>query len=200
MLETPCNIKLCRCLKCGVWIEYSDLDGVRWPDKGEICFSDYFSWGENNIYKGISSKLKVNISESKSIVEMFLDHKTSPCFFKNFGNLFADEVITLIQGLKSGIVKIKGSLTYLDFPSFEKFLKEGLKLKNVSTKMVIPVDSVEIFENFDFEIKGQLLKTKKPDFLTAAALLKVYFLPTPSYPLSLINRLAKRKMRWLIPN
>jgi hypothetical protein len=41
---------------------------------------------------------------------------------------------------------------------------------------------------------------KEIDFLFAAAVLEIFFSPIPSYPLSLINRLAKRRMLWLMPN
>ncbi len=183
---------------------------IFWANKEKICFFDYFDWGENSIYKGISDKLKINVSESKSIVEKFLNHQMSSYFAKNFKSMFSNEIITLIQGLKSGGDNIsvggryfsrgKSSLIYLDFPFLKEFLKEGLKLKKISTKMIVSVNSSEIFENFGFELSGQPLKAENPDFLTVSALLEVYFLPIPSYPLSLINRLAKRRMRWLIPN
>jgi hypothetical protein len=163
-------------------------------------FHDYFSWGEESLYRGISDVLKIGISESKAVAEKTLAGETSDNFRKNFEKIFLNEIVSLVQGLKTGASAAGAKQIYLDSPFAEKAMEKGLKFRNISTNMIVPVSFRNILENFGFELAVPAGEAEEADFLFAAAILEIYFSPMPSYPLSLINRLAKRRMMWLMPS
>jgi hypothetical protein len=163
-------------------------------------FYDYFSWGEESLYRGISEILKIGNSESKAITEKMLAGETSGSFKKRFEKMFLNEIASLVQGLRAGASAMDAKRIYLDFPFAEKAMGKGLKFKKISTNMIVPVNFPDILKNFGFELAVPAGEAKEADFLFAAAILETYFSPMPSYPLSLINRLAKRRMMWLMPS
>jgi hypothetical protein len=163
-------------------------------------FHDYFSWGEENLYRGISEILKIGSLESKAVAEKTLAGETSENFRKNFEKIFLNEIVSLVQGLRAGSSATGAKRIYLDFPFVKKAIEGGLKFKNISTNMIVSVNFRDILENFGFELAVPAGEAKEGDFLFAAAILETYFFPMPSCPLSLINRLAKRRMMWLMPN
>jgi hypothetical protein len=168
--------------------------------KGDLGFMDYFSWGEEDLYRGISDNLKIGVSESKFAAEKALAGETSENFKKEFQKIFLGGIAPLVQGLKAGASAAKAKKIFLDFPFAEKAVSEGLKFKNISTNMIISVGFSGVLEKLGFGLNAPADKKEKADFLLAAAILEIYFSPALSYPLSLVNRLAKRRMMWLMPN
>jgi hypothetical protein len=173
---------------------------IFYSDGEKSGFHDYFSWGEESLYREISEILKIGNLESKAITEKMLAGETSDNFRKSFEKIFLNEIASLVQGLRAGALAADAKQIYLDFPFAEKAMKKGLKFKKISTNMIVPVNFSDILENFGFELAVPAGEAKEADFLFAAAILETYFSPVSSYPLSVINRLAKRRMMWLMPN
>ncbi len=165
----------------------------------KITFFDYFNWGKNNLCSGISNVLKISPVVSQSIIDRFVFCQTSLNFKKRFNKIFLDEIINLFKGLKIAASRTKISAVFVDFSQLTSPFAEGLKFKRISTKMIISLDLNKMIEVFGFEFIDCTTKNISLDLLSLAALIEFYFSPISSFPLSLINHLAKQRTKWLIP-
>ncbi|MBI3638533.1 hypothetical protein HY227_02210 [Candidatus Wolfebacteria bacterium] len=174
---------------------------------GKISFFDYFSWGKNGFYASLEVELGVCRDTGKSILKKFFKKEMSDEFERRFGKIFSQEIIGLTRGLTHAASRTKHNLVFLDFPPL-------IPNKNLP-KMILPVDSIQAMKFLGFKqgsgffdfipgINPLLLSRRKnisngtyqqPDFVSLASLFEFYFLPQED----LVNRLAKRRIRWLMP-
>ena len=165
-------------------------------DEDHITLFDYFMWGRNNFYAGMAKHLEVAPSLMPLMIEKFISGQTSLRFKQLFSKILLEETITLIRGIKTALNRIGKSIAYLDWGVLP------LKFNGVSTKMIIPVSNQSITENFGFQLNP--IKTEC-DFLSLAGILEFYFLPHEDKAehdftkKSLLQHLAKRHLKWLLP-
>ena len=76
----------------------------------------------------------------------------------------------------------------------EPSLAKDLKIKNISKKSLISIDAKTILDAFNFKLKPNHC-FRYENLYSLASLLESYFTPQED----LINKLARRRMRWLIP-
>lgn len=153
---------------------------------GEIGYLDSFKWGKENLYMALAKELNISTDVAKSILMRYLEDKTSISFAKKFNILIKNELALLSKGLE--LMKSKAKIRFLAL-ELEPALIKDLKLKNISSKSLVPIDFKTILDYFNFQINSKM------ELYGLAALLEAYFTPQED----LINKLARRRMRWLIP-
>lgn len=158
--------------------------------EGKINYFDSFKWGRNNLYLALAKDLAVSSEVAKSILMRYLEDKTSFLFSKKLNFFLKKELALLNKGLE--IIEQKTKVKCLVI-NLEPSLVKDLKIKNMSAKSLIPIDVKKLLEAFNFNLKAGYSWYK--NLYSLAVLLESYFTPQED----LINKLARRRMRWLIP-
>lgn len=153
---------------------------------GSISYFDSFEWGKDVLYASLSKELCVSKEVAKSILMRYLENNTSSLFARKLNLLVKKELALLNKGLE--IMKSKAKIKSLAL-ELEPLLVKDLKLKNISSKSLISIDSETILNFFNFQTNNSF------GLYSLAALLESYFTPQED----LVNKLARRRMRWLIP-
>lgn len=141
---------------------------------------DSLSFGKNHLLKSLSQSLGVGISTAASILQKFCAGEISASAALRLKRDIKDSLRPLIYGLELVVSRLKIKRIYID----------SLSLPDVSIfpKMIKCVDTGAAAEYFGFVVNNQL------DFWELAGILEYYFLP----PEDLINRLIKKRMKWLM--
>jgi len=166
--------------------------------EGNISYFDSFQWGRNNLYSALAKELHVSFEVAKSIMDRYFENKTSILFSKKLNFSLKKELALFNKGLEIMNSKAKAKCLIIDM---EPLLVKDLKMKNISKESLIPIDTQKILDIFNFKLKPNFyFYNNKQDIqykalYSLAALLEFYFIPQKD----LINKLARRRMRWLIP-
>lgn len=169
--------------------ERTDLFAARSGKGQRIAFWDYFKWGEDKLYADIGSRFNISSGSAKAAVMRFLAGETSKSFHLKFKEIISDELITLVRGLRHAADATNSTSVYLDFHNLAR-----LNFEHIFPKMIQAVDAAEFSDSsgFRYSKKGE---QPNSDFLSLAAILGFYSLPGEN----LTNHLAKRRMKWLMP-
>ncbi|PIU99310.1 hypothetical protein COS59_00460 [Candidatus Wolfebacteria bacterium CG03_land_8_20_14_0_80_36_15] len=159
--------------------------------EGKINYFDSLKWGRNNLYLALAKELHVSLEVIKSIMVRYLENKTSTLFRRRLNFFLKKELALFNKGLEIMNSKAKAKCLIIDL---EPSLAKDLKIKNISKKSLISIDVKTILDVFNFKLKPNHCFWYK-NLYGLATLLESYFTPQED----LINKLARRRMRWLIP-
>ena len=150
------------------------------------AFYDYFTWGTKGFFASLGKQLAVTPHVARSILSQFVRGEVSPSLHQKLKGILREETIVLLRGLRHASEENKSNAIFLDMPDFV-----GLPPEEIFPKIVQVIDVAAITNFFGFSVKTQ----SRFDFVTIASLLEFYFLPGEN----ILNHLAKRRMRWLLP-
>jgi len=166
--------------------------------EGNISYFDSFQWGRNNLYSALAKEFHVSFEVAKSIMDRYFENKTSILFSKKLNFSLKKELALFNKGLEIMNSKAKAKCLIIDM---EPLLVKDLKIKNISKESLIPIDTQKILDIFNFKLKPSFYfyhnkqDIQYKNLYSLATLLEFYFIPQKD----LINKLARRRMRWLIP-
>ena len=156
---------------------------------GSIVFFDYFGWGMDNLPKALSKYLKVGQAVASEVVRKIMSGEVSKGLKRKFSEVIAGEIRTLIKRFQNAASRSKAPLVYAQFPP--------LLADKIFPKIIKIIDARSVADFFGFKfINKQPVTEEYPEFMTLLTLLEFYFLPEKE---DLMNHLARRRMRWLMP-
>jgi len=157
--------------------------------ENKINYIESFKWGLNSLYLAIAKEFNFNLETAKLILNRYLEGTTSSTFRRKLQFFLKKELALLGKGLEIINSNIKSKNLIIDLPpSLAKFLK----IKNISANSIKSIDTKIILDAFNFKLKTLYVWE---DLYGAAVFLESYFSPQEN----LLNKLAKRRIRWLIP-
>ena len=152
----------------------------------KTAFYDYFTWGTKSFFASLGKQLAVTPFVARSILSQFVRGEVSLSLHQKLKGVLREETIVLLRGLRHASEENKSNTIFLDMPDFA-----GLPSEEIFPKIVQAIDIAAITNFFGFSVKAH----SRFDFVTIASLLEFYFLPGEN----ILNHLAKRRMRWLLP-
>ena len=156
--------------------------------KGGINFLDSFNWGRVRLAEKLAKYLDISPVSGEAILAKIVLGETSPALRRKFGEILSGEVLALLRHLKKAVSRTGVPVLYTDLPA--------LLVSKIFPKIIKTVDTEMIADFFGFRLNGELQNTgENVDFLSLTSILEFYFLPEED----LVNHLARRRMRWLMP-
>lgn len=166
---------------------------------GAISFFDALAWGEERLIHAIAECLKVDGVLAERIMERVMEGTVSRTVARALRAALVPELHLLVRGIRHAADAAGARRIFLDFPLLRRE-------KEIST-MVSIVESEQALDFFGFTCaddrgmqrtplpRGKGVSIRNIPFAALAAFLEFYFLPNDN----LVNHLARRRMRWLIP-
>lgn len=184
-------------------------------EENKIVLFDYLNWGSDNFYSQLCKDVGASRETSRLVAEKFLSNDVSGLFGRRFGKIFPQELAILTKGIKNAVLGFGASDVYLDFPPFTSAL--NLKFSKNFPKIIKPVNADESMKFFGFSagdrsilgwnfvnkkiFKKEIKRNRDIDFLVLSSFFSYNLISkrkTKSSVLAAANRLAKRRMRWLM--
>lgn len=156
---------------------------------GSIAFLDYLGWGMDNLPKALSQYLKVSPAVASDVMSKVMNGEISKGLKRKFSEVIAGEILALIKRLRNAASRARVLLVYVEFPP--------LLADKIFPKIIKIVDGQSVADFFGFKFINKKPATEEyPELLNLLMLLEFYFLPEKE---DLMNHLARRRMRWLMP-
>lgn len=150
----------------------------------KISFHDYFPWGEKNFFEGVARDLKIPVDLIQSLVKKISEGKVSLTLGRQLKKIISEELAMLIHGLERAKETLKVNSLYLVF--------RPLRDIDFFPKMVRLVEADRLMEDLGFVFSSD---SKDSSISSIASFLEFYFLREGD----ILNHIAKRRMRWLMP-
>lgn len=165
-------------------------------EENSLAYLDSFDWGEVNLKNVIARHFEVNQETAARILSRYTQNDASAVFVRRMENFLLDGLHLLAKGLERALKKAETGHIYLHsfFPLPPAVFSSSFRNKLGQSARLLPVNDNLVGEKFNLELK--LKKGRKFDnVLATLAGILIFSLSSQN---AKINRIAKRRIRWLI--
>jgi len=157
-----------------------------------ISLSESFSWSKQKLLEKIAVELNLNLETAKDVFARFVENNASRRFLSFIKTILDAEIFSFWQK----IFKKTGTEKTILFSS-DEILPKSFSVLRQKGKNVSEINIINLAEKFGFSLDFGKKNTKSDNFFfsSLAAFFEYYF----SNRDEVLNKLAKRRAKWLIP-
>lgn len=176
---------------------YLSLGNEYFPEK--IVYLDSFNLGRRDLYANFGKYFLVQATVAEMVMQRYAKNEVSPLLAKKVERLIQREWAVFCDGITSIVADSRDLKSIRQISVFlhtkerlpELFYSQPLHLKDGRRLELIPVALKDAASHLGFQIHH---RSAACSFFTLAGLLDIYY-----YSDDWLNKLANRRLRWLMP-